>query len=185
MVSPISAGGGFTRTGIGTVVDMGSLEVEVDVNEAFIQRVRPEQAVVATLQAYPEWKIPAHVITTVPAADRQKATVKVRISFDQHGDPRVLPDMGVKVAFQGDDGAEVAARARLVVPARALRRERDAAIVFAVRDGRVERRAVAAGGTTGDGVEVLSGLRAGERVVLDPPSDLADGDPIRVREGSQ
>jgi RND family efflux transporter MFP subunit len=162
---------------------MGSLEIEVDVNEAFIQRVRPGQAVVATLQAYPEWKIPAHVITTVPAADRQKATVKVRIAFDELGDPRVLPDMGVKVAFQGDDGAQAATRPGLVVPARALRRERDASIVFAVRDGRVERRAVATGGTTGDGVEVLSGLRIGERVVLDPPADLADGDPVRLREG--
>ncbi len=182
IVSPVSAGGGFPRTGIGTIVDMGSLEIEVDVNEAFIQRVRPGQAVGATLQAYPDWKIPAHVITTVPAADRQKATVKVRIAFDQLGDPRLLPDMGVKVAFQGDDGAAAATSARLIVPAGVLRRERDASIVFAVRDGRVERRAVATGGTTGDGVEVLSGLRAGERVVIDPPPDLADGDPIRVRE---
>jgi RND family efflux transporter MFP subunit len=184
IVSPVSAGGGFTRTGVGTIVDMGSLEIEVDVNEAFIQRVRPGQAVVATLQAYPEWKIPAHVITTVPAADRQKATVKVRIAFDELGDPRILPDMGVKVSFRGDDAPQAAAPARLVIPTRALSRERDVAIVFAVRDGRVERRAVATGGTAGDGVEVLSGLRAGERVVLDPPPDLVDGDRIRVRERS-
>jgi RND family efflux transporter MFP subunit len=184
IVSPVSAGGGFTRTGVGTIVDMSSLEIEVDVNEAFIQRVRPNQPVTATLQAYSDWKIPAHVITTVPAADRQKATVKVRIAFDELGDPRILPDMGVKVAFQGDDEPGTVARARLVVPSRALRRERDAAIVFAVRDGRVERRAVSAGGTVGDGVEVLSGLRPGERVVLDPPADLADGDRVRVREGN-
>jgi RND family efflux transporter MFP subunit len=184
IVSPVSAGGGFTRTGVGTIVDMGSLEIEVDVNEAFIQRVRPGQPVTATLQAYADWKIPAHVITTVPAADRQKATVKVRIAFDQLGDPRILPDMGVKVAFQGDDEPGTEARARVVVPARALRRERDASVVFAVRDGRVERRAVAAGGTVGDGVEVLSGIRPGERIVLDPPADLADGDRVRVREGN-
>jgi RND family efflux transporter MFP subunit len=184
IVSPVSAGGGFTRTGVGTIVDMGSLEIEVDVNEAFIQRVRPGQPVTATLQAYADWKIPAHVITTVPAADRQKATVKVRIAFDQLGDPRILPDMGVKVAFQGDDELGTEARARVVVPARALRRERDASVVFAVRDGRVERRAVAAGGTVGDGVEVLSGIRPGERIVLDPPADLADGDRVRVREGN-
>ena len=182
IVSPMSAGGGFTRTGIGTIVDMGSLEIEVDVNEAFIQRVRPDQPVSATLQAYADWKIPAHVITTVPAADRQKATVKVRIAFDQLGDSRILPDMGVKVAFQGDAHADGGAQARFVVPSRALRRERDATIVFAVRDGRVERRAIAAGGTVGDGVEVLSGLRAGERIVLDPPPGLADGDRVRVRE---
>ena len=184
IVSPMSAGGGFTRTGVGTIVDMSSLEIEVDVNEAFIQRVRPGQPVSATLQAYADWKIPAHVITTVPAADRQKATVKVRIAFDQLGDPRILPDMGVKVAFQSD-GDAVAARASIVVPSRALRRERDAAIVFAVRDGRVERRAVAAGGTVGDGVEVLSGLRPGERIVIDPPPGLADGDRVRVRERSE
>jgi RND family efflux transporter MFP subunit len=181
IVSPMSAGGGFTRTGITTIVDMRSLEIEVDVNEAFIERVRPGQPVTATLQAYADWKIPAHVITTVPAADRQKATVKVRIAFDELGDPRILPDMGVKVAFQGD-GDATAARVSVVVPAGALRRERDAAIVFAVRDGRVERRAVAAGGTVGDGVEVLSGLRPGERVVIDPPPGLADGDRVRVRE---
>ena len=182
VVSPVSAGGGFTRTGIGTIVDMGSLEIEVDVNESFIQRVRPNQPVTATLQAYADWKIPAHVITTVPAADRQKATVKVRIAIDELGDPRILPDMGVKVSFQGDADAGGAARARFVVPARAVRRERDTAVVFAVRDGRVERRAVAAGGTVGDGVEVLSGLRPGDRIVVDPPEELADGDPVRIRE---
>src|SRR5213078_5124684 len=104
IVSPVSAGGGFTRTGIGTIVDMSSLEIEVDVNEAFIQRVRRDQPVMAALQAYPEWKIPAHVITTVPAADRQKATVKVRIAFNQR-DQRILPDMGVKVSFITDEPA--------------------------------------------------------------------------------
>jgi RND family efflux transporter MFP subunit len=181
IVSPVSAGGGFTRTGIGTIVDMASLEIEVDVNEAFIQRVRPDQPVVATLQAYPEWKIPAHVITTVPAADRQKATVKVRIAFDELGDPRILPDMGVKVSFQAEAGGDAAARPRVLVPARALRRERDGAAVFVLRDERVERRAVALGGTAGDGVEVLSGVRAGERIVLDPPADLADGGRVRPR----
>ncbi len=185
IVSPMSAGGGFTRTGIGTIVDMTSLEIEVDVNEAFIQRVRPGQPVVATLQAYPDWRIPARVITTVPAADREKATVKVRIAFDQLGDPRILPDMGVKVAFQAEPqarpGDATAARLPLLVPERALRRERDGAVVFVLRDERVERRAVAAGGTTGDAVEVLSGLRPGDRVVLDPPPELADGDRVRPR----
>jgi RND family efflux transporter MFP subunit len=181
IVSPVSAGGGFTRTGVATIVDMSSLEIEVDVNESFIQRVRPGQPVVATLQAYPEWKIPAHVITIVPTGDRQKATVKVRIAFNQLGDPRILPDMGVKVSFQAEQDDQTAPRARLVVPERALRRERDGGIVFVWHDGRVERRAVAVGGTGGDGVEVLSGLRAGETVVLDPPPDLADGSRVRRR----
>ena len=99
MISPVSAGGGFTRTGVCTIVDMSSLEIEVDVNESYINRVSPEQGVVATLDAYPDWEIPASVITTIPAADRQRATVLVRIAFDELGDPRILPDMGVNVAF--------------------------------------------------------------------------------------
>src|SRR5437660_695068 len=180
-VATVSAGGGFTRTGIGTIVDMSSLEIEVDVNEAFIQRVRRDQSVVAALQAYPEWKIPARVITTVPAADRQKATVKVRIAFNELGDPRILPDMGVKVAFQAEPGADVAARPRLLVPERALRREKDGGIVFVLRSDRVERRAVAVGGSGASGVEVTSGVHAGDAVVLDPPADLADGSRVRRR----
>ena len=103
MVSPVSAGGGFTRTGIGTIVDMRSLEIEVDVNESYINRVRPEQAVTAVLDAYPDFQIPARVITTIPSADRQKATVLVRIGFMEL-DPRILPDMGVKVTFLRDSG---------------------------------------------------------------------------------
>ena len=181
IVSPMSAGGGFTRTGIGTIVDMASLEIEVDVNEAFIQRVRPNQPVQATLQAYPDWKIPAHVITTVPAADRQKATVKVRIAFEQLGDPRLLPDMGVKVAFQSETDGVQAQQPRLLVPERAVRREKDGGIVFVLRDDRLERRAIAVGGTAGDHLEVHSGLRAGERIVLDPPTELSEASRVRVR----
>jgi RND family efflux transporter MFP subunit len=180
IVSPMSAGGGFTRTGIGTIVDMRSLEIEVDVNEAFIQRVRAGQPVVATLDAYPDWKIPARVITTVPAADRQKATVKVRIAFDELGDPRILSDMGVKVAFQGDAEPQAAGRARVLVPKGAVKKTGDTSVIFVLRDDTVERRAVSVGGTTADGVEVLSGLRAGERVVLDPPAELADGTRVRA-----
>jgi len=186
VVSPVSAGGGFTRTGIATIVDMSSLEIEVDVNEAFIQRVRAGQTVQAMLQAYPEWRIPAHVITTVPAADRQKATVKVRIAIDELGDPRILPDMGVKVAFQAEPDAGAAAHSGLRIPERALRREKDGAAVFVVRGAdQVERRAIAVGGTADDGVEVRSGLRAGERVVLDPPPNLADGDRVRTQRRSE
>jgi RND family efflux transporter MFP subunit len=183
IVSPVSAGGGFTRTGIGTIVDMSSLEIEVDVNEAYIQRIEPGQPVVATLDAYADWKIPARVITTVPAADRQKATVRVRIAFEELGDPRILPDMGVKVGFQAPQGETPATRPGLAVPQRAIRRDGGSAVAFVLRDGRVERRAVAVGAANGDGVEVLSGLRAGETVVLDPPADLADGSRVELRGG--
>ena len=109
MVSPVSAGGGFTRTGIGTIVDMASLEIEVDVNESYINRVKPDQGVTAVLDAYPDLQIPGRVITMVPTADRQKATVLVRIGFDKL-DPRILPDMGVKVTFLRDKGSSRMAR---------------------------------------------------------------------------
>ena len=111
MISPVSAGGGFTRTGICTIVDMTSLEIEVDVNESYITRVSDKQPVRAVLDAYPDWSIPAHVITTVPTADRQKATVLVRIAFTEL-DPRILPDMGVKVTFlkESADAAQATAR---------------------------------------------------------------------------
>jgi len=181
MVSPVSAGGGFTRTGISTIVDMSSLEIEVDVNESFINRVTPGQHVEATLDAYPDWRIPSHVITIVPTADRQRATVLVRIGFQQL-DPRILPDMGVKVAFLGAPApASSPARPRLTVPRAAVRDDRGQSIVFVVREARVERRAVRLGGSAGDQVEILSGLTAGERVVVDGPPELADGSTITVR----
>jgi RND family efflux transporter MFP subunit len=176
-VSPVSAGGGFTRTGICTIVDMQSLEIEVDVNEAYINRVKPRQSVSATLDAYPDAPIPARVITTVPAADRQKATVLVRIGFNEL-DSRILPDMGVKVTFLRDDeGPDVAAaRPVTLVPKSAIRTEGDRSYAFVVSNsGVVDRRAVKVGGTDGDRMEVLAGLSAGERVVLGPPAELASG----------
>ena len=144
MVSPVSAGGGFTRTGICTIVDMQSLEIEVDVNESYINRVKPSQDVTAVLDAYPDWQIPARVITTVPTADRQKATVLVRIGFDKLGDPRILPDMGVKVTFlrEADDSATPVAQAVSLIPKSAVRTENDESYVFVVRQDTVERRAV-------------------------------------------
>jgi HlyD family secretion protein len=184
MISPVSAGGGFTRTGIGTIVDMSSLEIEVDVNESYISRVTPGQKVVAVLDAYQDFKIPAHVITTIPTADRQKATVRVRIAFDAL-DPRILPDMAVKTSFLRDDPAPGQAAAPTVpsvlVPKAAIRTEAGKSIVFVVKDDRVERRAVSVGLTTGDQVEVLSGLVAGERVVVDGPPTLKDGDKVKVQ----
>ena len=175
MVSPVSAGGGFTRTGIGTIVDMRSLEIEVDVNESYINRVSPDQAVTAVLDAYPDWQIPGRVITTVPSADRQKATVLVRIGFLEL-DPRILPDMGVKVTFLRDaeDGAP-AARPVTLVPKGAIRTEGSQSYIFVVVNDRVDRRAITTGGTDGDRIEVVAGLSAGERVVVSPPAELSAG----------
>jgi RND family efflux transporter MFP subunit len=184
IISPMSAGGGFTRTGISTIVDMSSLEIEVDVNEAYIQRVQPGQKVVATLDAYRDWPIPAHVITTIPAADRQKATVTVRIGFDQL-DPRILPDMGIKVAFLADDApASGAARsARVVrVPRAAIRGAQGDELVFVVgRENKLERRAIKPGPGGEDPVEVVAGLSAGERVVVEGPADLKAGVEVAER----
>ena len=141
MVSPVSAGGGFTRTGISTIVDMRSLEIEVDVNESYINRVRAGQPVTAVLDAYPDFQIPAKVIAVVPTADRQKATVLVRIGFNAL-DPRILPDMGVKVTFlrEADAAEAVVAQPMTLVPAAAVRTENNASYVFVVRDQTVERR---------------------------------------------
>ncbi len=179
MVSPISAGGGFTRTGICTIVDMNSLEIEVDVNESYIARVQPEQKVEAVLDAYPEWRIPAHVITTIPSADRQKATVKVRVAFDKL-DPRILPDMGVKVSFLETSPGAAAAR-RLLIPRSAVRREGEQNIVYVVQQDRVERRAIQTGPVDGDQVTVLAGLSAGEQVVIEGPNNLSDGARVVVQ----
>jgi len=182
MVSPVSAGGGFTRTGISTIVDMSSLEIEVDVNESFINRVAPGQKVEATLDAYPDWRIPAHVITIVPTADRQKATVLVRIGFENL-DPRILPDMGVKVAFLGaSEPASAPARPHLTVPRPAVRTDQGQTIVLVVVGDHVERRAVRVGDSKGDSVEVLGGLAAGERVVIEGQADLADGRKVSIRQ---
>jgi HlyD family secretion protein len=182
MVSPVSAGGGFTRTGISTIVDMKSLEIEVDVNESYIGRVSEGQPVTATLDAYPDWQIPAKVITTVPTADRQKATVLVRIGFNAL-DPRILPDMGIKVTFlrEADAAAAPAAQAVTLVPKGAVRSENGASYVFLVRDQTVERRAVQTAGTDGDRLEVTAGLKGGDRVVVGPPPELAEGAQIVIK----
>jgi RND family efflux transporter MFP subunit len=199
MISPVSAGGGFTRTGICTLVDMESLEIEVDVNESYIHRVSPDQRVEAVLDAYPDWRIPAHVITLVPAADRQKATVLVRIGFDRATgagssrgpskpealDPRILPDMGVKVAFLGADtrpAGQAPPPPSLQVPARAVKSDAGAQVVFVIASDRAERRAVRTGGTRGgDRIEIVSGLTPGERIVVESSSALKDGDRVVVR----
>jgi len=187
MVSPISAGGGFTRTGIGTIVDMGSLEVEVDVSENFINRVRADQPATVKLNAYPDWSIPARVIAIIPTAERAKATVKVRVGFDV-GDPRILPEMGARVAFLSDasDGASAAGGAAssapraVLVPEGAVQRNGDTGVVFVVADGTVEKRTVRLGERSAAGQIVLSGLSSGTRVAIGDFSRLTDGTAVRI-----
>jgi RND family efflux transporter MFP subunit len=183
MISPISAGGGFTRTGIGTIVDMDSLEIEVDVNEAYINRVQPGQPVESVLNAYPDWKIPSHVIAIIPTADRSKATVKVRIAVDLK-DPRIVPDMGVRVSFLEEKKPEAPATAQVprgaLVPTSAIRTRDGHDVVYLMREKRAERRTVTLGTTRGDSREVLSGVSIGDAVILDPPDDLKDGAAVTV-----
>jgi len=174
MISPISAGGGFTRTGICTIVDMESLEIEIDVNESYINRVRAGQAVSATLDAYPDWKIPCKVIAIIPTADRQKSTVKVRVGIDQL-DPRILPEMSVKVAFREAGGTGPLAARTVIVPKSALQQQDGRDVVLVVLNGRAERRAVNVTNSRLDEVVIGAGLAAGERVVLDCPPGLKDG----------
>jgi len=179
MISPISAGGGFTRTGICTVVDMTSLEVEVDVNESFINRITPGQSVESALDAYPDWKLPSQVIAIIPTADRQKSTVKVRIGLAQL-DPRILPEMAVRVAFLGEETGSTEAGGGVWVPQAAVHKDAAGAYVWRVQDGRVSRRGVRAGETRNEEVLVASGLAAGDQVVVDGAGRLRDG--ARVRE---
>jgi RND family efflux transporter MFP subunit len=185
MVSPISAGGGFTRTGIATIVDMNSNEIEVDVNESYIARVKDRQKVTAILDAYPNWEIPSHVRTVIPTADRQKATVKVRISFDKL-DPRILPDMGIKVTFLSDEPVKkVDAAAPVVVallPADAVHDESGKKVVFLVKNDRLERRAVSVGTTQGSQTEILSGIVAGDAVVVKGPANMQDGLAVQIKK---
>lgn len=178
MISPISAGGGFTRTGICTIVDMQSLEIEIDVNESYINRVETGQPVEATLDAYPDWKIPCKVIAIIPTADRQKSTVKVRVGFDKL-DPRILPDMGVKVGFREAAGAVTVANRILLVPKAALHQQDGHDVVMVVQNGHAERRAVTVASTDVNDAVIAAGLTAGESVVLEWPEGLREG--VRVR----
>jgi RND family efflux transporter MFP subunit len=181
MVSPISAGGGFTRTGIATIVDMASNEIEVDVNENYIARVKSGQEVTAVLDAYSDWKIPCHVRTIIPTADRQKATVEVRVAFDKL-DPRILPDMGVKVTFLADEEKqEKKAPAGVLVPQNAVRDDSGQKIVFLVNGDHVERHAVKVGATNGAQMQILAGLTPGDTVVVGGPGALRDGEAVAIR----
>jgi len=182
IISPFSAGGGFTRTGVGTLVDMDSLEIEVDVNEAYINRVLPGQPVESVLNAYPDWQIPSHVIAIIPTADRAKATVKVRIGLDVK-DPRIVPDMGVRVSFLEDKQAAAEPQQRahgVLVPSAALRKDGGEDVVFVLKDKKAQRRAVTLGGTNGDSRQVLTGVSPGEAVIVDAPAGLKDDASVKA-----
>ena len=183
IVSPLSAGGGFTRTGVGTIVDMGSLEIDVDVNEAYIGRVQPDMAAEAVLDAYPDWKIPAHVIAIVPAADRGKATVKVRVALESR-DARIVPDMGVRVSFL-EKRAPVASETPkgVFVPAAAVARRDGREVVFTVSADHARRNDVTVR-PDGDPRLVSQGIAAGDTVIVSPSDSLADGAAVRVATSS-
>src|ERR1700732_3779842 len=183
MVSPNSAGGGFTRTGIATIVDMKSNEIEVDVNESYISRVQPGQSVTAILDAYPDWEIPSRVRTIIPSADRQKATVKVRVSFLKL-DPRILPDMGIKVTFLGAEQKKEAGAAApaILIPKSAVHDDNGKTIVFLVKDDKTERRAVTLGGNRGSDTEVIAGVTVGDTLVVKGPGNLRDGQSVEIKK---
>jgi RND family efflux transporter MFP subunit len=178
MISPISAGGGFTRTGICTLVDMTSLEIEVDVGESYLNRVTSGQVVEAALDAYPDWKIPCKVIAIIPTADRQKSTVKVRIGFDQL-DPRILPDMAVRVAFRGT-GEAAPGEAGVVVPKAAVLTENGRDTAWVVKDGQAARKTLTVVPGKDGQVTVTKGLQVDDRVVVDGAATLREG--ARVSE---
>ena len=168
MISPVSAGGGFTRTGIGTIVDMDSLEVEVDVNEAYINRVQAEQPATVILNAYPDLQLKSRVIAIIPTADRNKATVRVRLGFVDR-DARILPDMGVKVSFL-ENAAPAVANALPALPSietASLRGTSSERYVFVIKaDNTLEQRRVRPGNAVGARTQIAAGLSAGERVLL-------------------
>jgi RND family efflux transporter MFP subunit len=182
IVSPLSAGGGFTRTGVGTIVDMESLEVDVDVNEAYIGQVKPDMPCEAVLDAYPDWRVPSHVIAIVPSADRGKATVKVRVALEQK-DARLVPDMGVRVSFLGSKPTGAAAQTPkgVLVPPQALAQRDGQSVVFVVDDGKVQQRTVKpAAQDVGSMKLVPEAVKVGERVVLSAPASLHDGAAVRT-----
>ena len=180
MISPISAGGGFTRTGICTIVDMSSLEVEIDVNESYINRVEARQPGEAVLDAYPDWKIPCKVIAVIPTADRQKSTVKVRVGFDKI-DSRILPEMSVKVAFRDTSSTtNTETASAIVVPAKAVQQLNGQNIIWIIDHNHAERRTITLKNSTADEAIVAAGVSAGEKVIIDAPSTMAEG--VAVKE---
>ena len=182
IISPLSAGGGFTRTGVGTIVDMDSLEVGVDVNEAYIAQVKANMPCEAVLDAYPDWKIPAHVLAVIPSADRGKATVKVRVALDKK-DERVVPDMGVRVSFlAASPKVQTAPVPGVLLPPEALAQRDGANAVFVVSEGRAQQREVKIGADVGKFKLVTEGLKVGEAVIVAPPAGLKNGSNVVAKE---
>lgn len=190
MISPLSAGGAGTRTGLGTLVDMSSLEVEVDVNENFLNKVKPGQQARTKLNAYPEWEIPSELIAIIPTADRSKATVKVRVGFVRAAgeaiDTRILPDMGARVSFLADDTpapATALVARHVLAPSEALSKFSGSDVVFVVSGNSVKRQPVKTGAIEGEQVIILEGLAGGESLAVGDFSKLADNSKIKI-EGS-
>ena len=191
IISPFSAGGGFTRTGIGTIVDMESLEVDVDVNEAYIGKVKANMPAEAVLDAYSDWKIPAHVIAIVPTADRGKATIKVRMALE-HKDARIVPDMGVRVSFLDvKPQATTQAPQGVLVPATAIVQRDGRSVVFVLdrvasgqRDKVRQRAVTPATQAYGDLRLLPAAVASGDSVVIAPPPELHDGSDIEIKPAS-
>ena len=179
IVSPMATGG-FTRTGVGTIVDMDSLEIEVDVNEAYINRVQANQPATATLDAYPDWEIPAHVIAIIPTADRSKATVKVRVGFDKK-DPRILPDMGVRVSFQSKQSAGEPPPKGVLIPTSSIVQKDGKNVVFVVDGDRVHSQQVSPGQAFGD-LKLVQEVSPGAHLVRTPPADMSDGARVTLKQ---
>ena len=183
IISPLSAGGGFTRTGVGTIVDMDSLEVDVDVNEAYIGRVKPEMPAEAVLDAYPDWKIPAHVIAIVPTADRGKATIKVRVALEKK-DARIVPEMGVRVSFLEQQAKHDSANPLpkgVLVPAKAIVQRDGHSVMFVVEDDTAHlRRVNPAAQPYGDLRLLPTGTNSGDSVVVAPGASLQDGSKVKI-----
>ncbi|MGN6118096.1 MAG: efflux RND transporter periplasmic adaptor subunit [Rhodanobacter sp.] len=183
IISPLSAGGGFTRTGVGTIVDMGSLEVDVDVNEAYIGRVKPGMSAEAVLDAYPDWRIPAHVVAIVPTADRGKATIKVRVALERK-DARVVPDMGARVSFlEEKQGASAPLPQGVLVPATAVAQRDGRSVVFVVDGEAVRQRTVSpAAQAYGEFRLLPAAVKPGDSVVVSPPAELHDGSAVQTKK---
>lgn len=182
ILSPLSAGGGFTRTGVGTIVDMDSLEIDVDVNEAYIGRIKPDMPADAVLDAYPDWKIPAHVVAIVPTADRGKATIKVRVALEKK-DARVVPDMGARVSFlEEKTKAHASVPQGVLVPATAIVQRDGHSVVFVLDGSQVRQRTVSpAAQTYGDLRLLPAAVKPGDSVVVSPPAELRDGSDVQIK----
>ena len=182
MISPVSAGGGFTNTGICTIVDMDSLEVEVDVNEAFINRVKPGQPVITNLNAYPKWDIPSEVIAIIPTADRNKATVKVRIALLEK-DERVLPDMGSRVSFlrKVDNNNQEIQKEGVMIPLAAVADIDGNSLVQVVDGNSVQIMQIEVAEETANYARVIKGLESGMQVIARFDDELENNQKVIIK----